>query len=79
MDLISTGLLIREANGRVSARMPTDNQAMQIGLLVPSLASPDVEAWRLALIGSPARSEPLLAPSCTFTGRIRFSRRRSRR
>lgn len=49
LDLIATGLLVREPNGRVSARMPADRQAMQIGFLVPSLASPDVEAWRLAL------------------------------
>ncbi len=49
MDLIATGLLVREPNGRVSARMLTNQKTMQIGLLVPSLASPDVEAWRLAL------------------------------
>lgn len=51
LDLIETGLLFREANGRVSARPPRENGTMQIGLIVPSLASPDVETWRLALDG----------------------------
>jgi DNA-binding LacI/PurR family transcriptional regulator len=49
IELIRDGMLAREPNGRVAVRSAALGGLRRVAFLVPSLVSPDVEEWRLAL------------------------------